>query len=66
MLGGAGHAKDVRYKDDAELIAQCGALIQQKVAFSVGGHVPGPADELAIWQDAGKMRDTFIQIPQLD
>jgi len=50
------------FSNDAELVGLLRQVLAAPVALSVGGHVPGPADEVAMRIDAGELSGSYVEI----
>lgn len=60
--GGDTRKEAIQFSSRSDLLERCRSLAERRVAFSVGGHAPGPADEMMIWHDDGSLRIPFLQI----
>jgi hypothetical protein len=52
----------IQFSSQGELVDICKNLTNRNIAFSVGGHVPGPAEEMDELQSAGLFISPYLRI----
>jgi hypothetical protein len=62
LEGGYARDESIDFSSRPDLLEQCRILAERHILFSLGGHVPGPADEMMMWHDDGSLSVSFLQI----
>src|SRR3546814_1193016 len=63
VFSGGGRPKETFALSSREqLILALQILLNERVALSVGGHVPGPAELVQMHQASGELRGSYVQI----
>ena len=57
-----GHESAVAFDSKPDLLSKLQAIIAQSVPLSIGGHCPGPADEVGMLISSGKLIHPYVEI----
>ena len=58
-------AEAIICESENDLLVQCQKLAEERVPFSVGGMMAGPAEIMSQWQESGQLTISFLEISWL-
>ena len=60
--GGSTGPRRIAFRSEADLCTKLNILLQRAVPVAVGGHIAGPADQVGMLIDSGKLNGKYIEI----
>ena len=62
LFRGEGHESAVVFASKPDLLSKLQAIMAQLVPLSIGGHCPGPADEVRMLVPLAKLNHPYVEI----